>query len=115
MEPQEHQFSVHRCPLAANGRSGEILNGRYECDWVKISSSFSNSPCKCNTNVVHLHRPAFAPKTTQIHHICVAAGNRQRAKKEHRGENDPDIYLLSVAGINVENTTKSSGLEPVPD
>ena len=28
MEPQAHQFSVHRCPLAANGRSEEILDGR---------------------------------------------------------------------------------------
>ena len=36
MEPQEHQFTVHRCPLAANGRSEEILDGRYECDWVNI-------------------------------------------------------------------------------
>ena len=34
MELQEQQFTVHRCPLAAIGRSEEILDGRYACDWV---------------------------------------------------------------------------------
>ena len=40
MEPQEHQFTLHRSPLSANGRSEEILDGRYACDWVKANVNF---------------------------------------------------------------------------